>query len=207
MYDRCRSYRMKLNIIHHKAGETIPVKEFVKKRKLIKYFNKETSSSIVCIAQLLKGITLEPSTPFYYGMGLIQYEDFGLENIATLSRDPQTHQFSQQHYIQTAMPSVSPLSQFKVLYNMPLSFVAIEHNLQGDCAVVYANAHSLVTQAMYAPTEHQILIGASQVFEDGSVTSGFALVSKDELPSIDEALNMQEPIELFYYLKERTDAK
>jgi len=198
---------MKLNIIHHKADETIPVKAFIKKRKLIKYFNKETSSSIVCVAQLLKDTTLDPSTPFYYGMGLIQYEDFGLENIATLSRDPHTHQFSQQNYIEDAMPSVSPLSQFKVLYNMPLSFVAIEHNLQGDCAVVYADAHSLVTQAKYAPTEHQILIGASQVFEDGSVTSGFALINKEELPSADEALTMQEPIELFYYLEESNNAK
>lgn len=207
MYGRCGGGSMKLNITHFKADETIPVREFIKKRKLIKYFNKETSASIVCVAGLLKDMTLDSSTPFYYGMGLIEYEDFGLAEIASLSQDPQTDQFSQQHYIEDAMPSVSPLSQFKVLYNMPLSFVAIEHNLQGDCAVVYANAHSLLTQALYAPTTHPILIGASQVYKDGSVTSGFALISKDELPSEEEARKMREPIELFYYLKQRSYAK
>lgn len=198
---------MKLNITHFKADETIPIREFIKKRKLIKYFNKETSSSIVCVSQLLEGVTLDSSTPFYYSMGLIEYEDFGLEEIATLSQETKSNQFSQQHYIEKAMPNVSPLSQFKVLYNMPLSFVAIEHNLQGDCAVVYDNAHSLLTQAMYAPTEHPILIGASKVYQDGSVTSGFALIEKDELPSGDEVFDMKEPIELFYCLKEIYDEK
>lgn len=198
---------MKLNIVHFKADETIPIKAYIKKRKLIKYFNKETAASIVCVAQLLQDTTLNPSTPFYYGMGLIEYEDFGLEEIATLSTDPQTHQFSQQHYIQNAMPSVSPLSQFKVLYNMPLSFVAIEHNLQGDCVVNYANAHSLLIQALYAPTNLPILIGASKVYQDGSVTSGFALLDKSELPSEKEVEGMQEPIELFYLLQERNDEK
>jgi len=197
---------VKLNIIHFKADETIPVKEFVKSKKLVKYFNKESASALICVAQLLQDTSLDPNTPFYYGMGSIEYQDFGLEEIAALSSDPQTKQFSQQHYIEQAMPSVSPLSQFKVLYNMPLSFVAIEHNLQGECTVFYANAYSLLTQARYAPNK-TILIGASQVYADGSVTSGFALLTKSELPSMEEALSMQEPIELFHYLKAKNDEK
>ncbi len=198
---------MKLRITHFKADETIPVKEFLRNKKLVKYFNKETASSIVCVAQLLRDTPLDPFTPFYYGMGTIEYQDFGLEGIAELSRDPQSRRFSSRRYIEDAMPSVSPLSQFKVLYNMPLSFVAIEHDLRGDCAVTYTNAHSLLTQAAYAPTEHPVLIGASKVYGDGSVTSGFALIAKDELPPPEQIWGMEEPIELFHYLLERNHAQ
>ena len=67
---------MKIIFNSYKIGEEIPVKKYLKKRKLIKYFNREISSAIVCLANLLDAETIAPETPFYYAKGKVEYEDY-----------------------------------------------------------------------------------------------------------------------------------
>ena len=159
--------------------EIIPASKFLNNKKLNKYFNRETAAAIVCASQLLKGLTVNPETPFYYATGLIKYEAYGLNYIAEDSRDD-NGQFSAQLFIEKGLSRISPLTQFKVLQNMPLSFVSIEHHLTGDNAVIYSSAASLLLHALYAPRE-PILIGAGKVYESGQTDAGFALINKADI--------------------------
>ena len=86
------------------------------------------------------------ATPFYYATGFIEYEDYGLKSTVEDSVDP-AGKFSDRLFIEKGLSRISPLNQFKVLQNMPLCFVSIEHNLHGDNAVVYASAAGLLQHA------------------------------------------------------------
>ena len=137
---------MKIVFDCYNPDEPIPVVKYLKNKKLQKYFSRETAAAIVCAAKLLVGIDLDPETPFYYATGFIEYEDYGLKYIVEDSVDP-TGKFSDRLFIEKGLSRISPLNQFKVLQNMPLCFVSIEHNLHGDNAVVYASAAGLLQHA------------------------------------------------------------
>lgn len=178
---------MKLIFESYAADEPVPVADFVRNRKLIKYFNRETAAAIVAARRLLEGACVAPDVPFYYETGVMEFETLGLEAIAAGSVDAEGR-FDQQRFVELGTKAVPPLTQFKALYNMPLSFVAIENALVGDSAVVYASARALLDQALMAPGDAEVLLGCGKVHADGRVEAAFALASRDEI-----ALQAQRP--------------
>lgn len=187
---------MKIVFDEYIADSLIPAQDYLKNKKLFKYFNREASAAIICAAKLLQESSVEPHTPFYYETGRIEYEDLGLERIAQASLDEHGH-FSQRLFIEKGTKAVLPLTQFKALYNMPLSLVAIEFGLVGDNAVIYASARGLLIQALNAPVETGILLGAGKVHRDGKVEVGFALVEKKEIRNSPFLTSDEEGIEIF----------
>jgi hypothetical protein len=177
-------------------GASIPVQQHVKNRKLVKYFNRETAAAIVACDKLLQGINLDPQTPFYYETGIMEFEELGLDAIADASLDEEGR-FSQRLFVEKGAKAVPPLTQFKALYNMPLSFVAIEHGLTGDNAVLYASAQNLLLQALHAPGEQPVLLGSGNVHANGAVDSGFALLDRVELAALPWPSAPGEAIALF----------
>lgn len=176
-------------------GASIPVHEHLRNRKLAKYFNRETAAALVAAAKLLDGLNFDPAMPFYYETGVMEYQDLGLDLIAAASRDEDGH-LSQQAFVTRGARAVPPLTQFKALYNMPLAFVAIEHGLIGDNAVIYASARGLLLQALYAPVDRGILIGSGKVSPDGAVAAGFALIDRHEIEALPWPAPGAEGIEL-----------
>jgi hypothetical protein len=164
---------------YHQETE-IPVRDYLKQKKFSKYFNRETAAAIITSAKLFKQHSVEKTTPIYYSSGVVEYEDYGLNKIYEACVD-ENETFSEKLFIEKGMYSVSPLTQFKVLYNMPLCFISIENNLQGDSAVVYASASGLLANVMYAPTDSEIIVGAGKVYENGSVESAFAIINKQDI--------------------------
>ena len=192
---------MKVVYKYYTAEEVIPVHDFVKNRKLVKYFSRETAAAIVASATLLKDIAqcnqaLDPLTPFYYETGAMESEDLGLDLIAQVSCDT-SGKFDQKNFVENGAKAVPPLTQFKALYNMPLSFVAIENGFKGDNSVIYASASGLLIQALHAPVDKNILLGCGKIFADKSAASGFALVDKDEIKGSPFLNSTLEAFELF----------
>lgn len=171
---------MKIILDRYAAGEEIPVQKFISNRKLVKYFNRETAAALVASVRLLADTDFNREMPFYYDTGIMENESLGLDAIAAASVD-QAGNFNQQAFAENGTKAVPPLTQFKALYNMPLSFVAIEHGLIGENSVTYASAHGLLMHALHAPVECGILLGCGKVFHDGTVEAGFALVDKSEI--------------------------
>lgn len=174
---------MKLIFESYAADAPIPVQHFVRNRKLVKYFNRETAAALIAARKLLDAAPCDPATPFYYETGVMEFESLGLDAIADGSRDAAGH-FDQRRFVETGAKAVPPLTQFKALYNMPLSFVAIENGLTGDNAVIYASARGLLAQALTAPGNTPVLLGCGKVYADARVESAFALVSHDELAAL-----------------------
>ncbi|MFZ5952548.1 MAG: hypothetical protein ACOYXC_17740 [Candidatus Rifleibacteriota bacterium] len=158
----------------------IPARDFLKKRKLAKYFNREISACVVTIARLLENEEIAAETPFYFGKGIVEYEDFGLSSVVETCTG-ENGRFSQKNFVEKGMSSLSPLTQFKVLYNMPLSFIAIDRGLTGDNSVIYASGKGLLLQALHSTFQGPILLGASKVHENAVVEAGFALCHKEEI--------------------------
>jgi hypothetical protein len=171
---------MKVIFDSYGAGEEIPVGQYLKNRKLKKYFNRETAAAVVGVGKLSRGIELHPATPFYYAAGLMEYEDYGFIRMIERSIDANGG-FSQKRFVEEGMPGISPLSQFKVLQNMPLSFVAIENQLTGDNAVIYTSASGLLLLALHSVFNGPMLLGAGKTGKDGNVAIGFAYVEKKEI--------------------------
>jgi hypothetical protein len=171
---------MKIIFDAYSSEEPIPVTHYLKNKKLGKYFNRETAAAIVCASKLLRGVTLPSATPFFYATGTIEYEDYGLNYIAQDSGDEQG-KFSPSGFIEKGLSRVPPINQFKVLQNMPLCFIAIEHHLTGENAVVYSAAASLLLCVLYAERNQNILLGAGKVYQNGETQVGFALVDKLEI--------------------------
>jgi hypothetical protein len=174
------SILMRVIFDSYEPDEMIPVAKCLKNKKLRKYFNRETAAAVVCAGKLLEGIEIHPDTPFYYATGLIEYEEYGLKYIVEDSVDGDG-KFSEQLFFQQGLSRISPLTQFKVLQNMPLCFVSIEHNLHGDNAVVYSSAAGLLQHALYSSGDGPILLGAGKVHKTGSTESGFVLLKKQEI--------------------------
>jgi hypothetical protein len=174
---------MKLVFESYAAEAPIPVQHFVRNRKLVKYFNRETAAALIAARKLFDAARCEPTTPFYYETGIMEFESLGLDAIANGSRDS-AGQFDQRRFIETGARAVPPLTQFKALYNMPLSFVAIENGLIGDNAVIYASARGLLAQALAAPGNGPVLLGSGKVYADARVESALALVAPDELAEL-----------------------
>ena len=175
--------------------QDIPIKDHIKGRKLVKYFNRETKAALVAVDKLLKENSVPKNTPVYYAMGIIEYEDYGLETIYNACKD-EGGSYSQELFIKKAMGSISPLTQFKVLYNMTLCFISIEHGFIGDNASIYSSASGLLLQALCAK-KFPALIGAGKVHDTGKVETGFAVVTKDDIKNSPFLNSGEEAIEIF----------
>jgi len=193
-----------MKIIFESFGitEEIPVLEYLKNRKLNKYFSRETAAAIVTSGKLLSGIEIDPDTPFYYATGVVEFENYGLSKIVEVCSD-ENNKFSQHLFVEKGLSSISPLTQFKLLYNMTLSFISIEYNLKGDNAAIYSSAAGLITQVLNAPTNGTILMGAGKVLKDGRVESGFSLLSKDDMSDSPYQYSTVEAIEIFRTLSKQ----
>jgi hypothetical protein len=183
-------------------GETIPVFDYLKDRKLAKYFSRETAAAIVCLGRLLKKVDIPSGIPVYYATGITEHEDYGLPGIARNSTDS-TGRFSPELFIRKGFAEVPPITQFKLLCNMPLCFISLNYGLSGDNAVIYSAASSLLCQALSAPVESPILLGAGKSHADGSVESGFAVASKEEISSSQFLSASVEAVEIFRAWMER----
>lgn len=167
-------------VFRHFPGDVeIPVREHLKNRKLSKYFNRETAALVTCAAILLAGREIPAVTPFAYAMGQVEHEDYGLQTLGDGSRGS-NDKFCHDTFIATGIANVSPLTQFKVLYNMPLCFVSIEHGLIGENAILYGTATSDVrSQVECMEPAGKVLLGAGHIHHDGSVDVGIALLEGD----------------------------
>jgi hypothetical protein len=86
---------------------------------------------------------------------------------------------------------------FKVLLNMPLSFIAIEHELIGDNSVIYRSASNLLLLGLHSVSNSPMILGASKTYRDGSVEVGFAYVTKNEIEDSEFLTGNEEAIEMF----------
>lgn len=188
---------MKLVFDSYQPRESIPVHDYIRNRKMAKYFNRETSAALVSVGKLLRGSNLSPETPIYYETGILEFEDLGLPTIIAASLDDQ-QAFSQKRYIEQGIKAVPPLTQFKALYNMPVCFISIEYGLTGDNAVIYSSARGLLFQAVNAPSDGScILLGCGKVHDNGKVESAFAMATKEELRGYPPEAQSGEAIDMF----------
>ncbi len=179
-----------------KLDEVIPVTQFLKQKKIKKYFNRETAAAVTTLGMLLKENNTIPTTiPICYATGDLAYQDYGLDNIINGSIDD-GGTFSTECFIEKGIVAISPLNQFKILQNMPLCFSAIEFGLTGENAVVYNDSTGLRIFAgqIDAP---ELMLGAGRVDRFGTVEVLFALCRKEELPS----MNDQAPDDALEFLK------
>ena len=57
---------MKTVYLHFPPDGQIPALPCIRKRKLVKYYTRETLAAVLAVSQLLDGEPLPASTPFYY---------------------------------------------------------------------------------------------------------------------------------------------
>jgi hypothetical protein len=151
-----------MTFVYHRfdAGEQIPVDQYLKNKKLKKYFNGETSAAVLCVGELMSKAVIDPvKTSMYYATGILEYEDYGLADIVAKSVD-EHGRYSPMLFIGQGLSNVSPLSQFKILHNMPLSFISIAYGFTADNSSLYSASIGLVATALAAPDNHAIIIGS-----------------------------------------------
>src|SRR3990172_1174502 len=100
---------MKVVFESYEPGATIPVQEYLKNKKLAKYFNREAAAAVICATKLIRELPVATDTPFYYETGRMEFEDLGLDRIADASLDEQGN-FSQRLFIEKGTKAVMPLT-------------------------------------------------------------------------------------------------
>jgi hypothetical protein len=187
---------MKVAFSTYAERDTIPVMGFLKDRKLAKYFSRETAAAIVCLGKLLEETEIPPRIPVYYATGITEHEEYGLPGIVMNSADS-AGRFSPELFALKGFRDVPPITQFKLLCNMPLCFISLNFGLEGDNAVIYSAASGLLHQALAAPVDTSILLGAGKSYADGTTEAGFAVVSKADIASSPYLSSTTEAVEIF----------
>jgi hypothetical protein len=187
---------------HFDLDTPIPVNDYIENRKMAKYYNREAQAAMVSICMLLNKQRPDPNTPIFYAVGIIEHEEFDIHKIASHSAG-ESGKFSTKAFIDKGIMQISPLTQFKILYNMTLCFISIEYGFKGDNAVIYSSAAGLINNALYANTDSAIIIGSGKIDKNGNVESGFASITKQEIAALPKFDSDTEAIELFKYLKSR----
>lgn len=148
------------------VDEAIPVASVLSRRKLLKYFNRETMASVLTASEFLKDKNLPSDTPFYYASAEME----NLDGLKALEPCLSGNTFD----VSKILPALSTLDSFKTMRNMVSCFVAIENGLKGDNNNIVDSASALLYCAVTAPTSGPVLIGAGRLHEDGRVECGFA---------------------------------
>jgi len=166
---------MKTVYLHYSPEESIPALPCIHKRKLVKYYTRETLAAILAVTQLKDGGELPANIPFYYASADTENFECFREVFVKLE-EAGVHQFDAARYISFAPPT----AQFKIMRNMVSCFVSIENGLNGDNNVFVDSASALLYAALTAPGDGQVLIGAGYLHNDESVEVGFALGRPEE---------------------------
>lgn len=154
------------------AGEDIPVAGILRKRKLVKYYNREAMAAVLLAEEFLRGKEIPSDIPFYYASAEMENID-GIKKILSGIREDSFD-------VSSVLPFVSTTEEFKMMRNMVPCFIAIEHSLTGDNNVIIDSASALLYCALTAPVSGPVLIGGGKFFADGSVECGFALARPGE---------------------------
>jgi hypothetical protein len=170
-----------MRVIYKKylPDEEIPAVDYFSRRKLVKYFTRETMAAIVSIGELLNGTRPSSDTPFYFSGGETEMMDLYKE--ACMVFDSGVVKFDSSLFLEKALPVISPLSHFKMMRNMAHCFISIEYGLKGDNAAVMGSVSGLLVPAMLSSGDGEILIGAGKLHANGTAEAGFALVRAEEL--------------------------
>lgn len=165
-----------MRVIHcsYLPDEDIPIYDYVKNRKLVKYYTRETMAAVIAVSQLFEGHPIPSDMPFFYSTGETEMLDF-YQNIC-YQYSQISEEFSSLGFIENIVPMISPIQQFKMMRNTTSCFVSIEYGLKGDNALLLSSASGLLYMAMLAETEGPVLIGSGKLYADGTVECGFAEV-------------------------------
>ncbi|MBK9578222.1 MAG: hypothetical protein IPK50_10070 [Fibrobacterota bacterium] len=163
------------------ALEPIALKEYLRLKKWAKYYDRRSAGALVTIARLLAGKVVDPRTPIHWALGDLEFQDYGLETIREKSRDTDGR-WNSERFAREGMHSVSPLTQFKVLYNMPLCLAAMELDLVGENSVTHGLDEGMLVSAAASRWEGDMILGALRCLPDGGIECVAALARPDEIP-------------------------
>ncbi|NLZ20168.1 MAG: hypothetical protein GXY24_07925 [Bacteroidales bacterium] len=166
---------MKTVYLRYSSEEEIPAGPCIRKRKLVKYYTRETLAAVLAAATLLDGESIPAQTPFYYASADVENFDCFREVFEKFS-GAGIRGFDAERYLAFAPPT----SQFKIMRNMVPCFVSIENALTGDNNVIVDSASALLYAALTAPSPGRVLLGAGFLHADDSVEVGFALAEPGE---------------------------
>jgi|GEM_PF-651037 len=189
----------KVKVIYKKyhAGQDIPVFDHVSKRKLTKYYTRETMAAAVALGELYGEQRPSADTPFFYSTGELEFMDYFREVCNNFSEDEQQMSFSGAYFIEKVMPRLSPLSQFKIMRNMPHCLIALEYGLKGENALFLDSLQGLLYSAKMCEYDGPLLIGAGKLYADGGAESGFAEILPGELDDLPLASPEDDPLAFF----------
>jgi len=166
---------MKTIYLRYAPDEEIPALPLIRKRKLLKYYTRETFAAVLAVARLLEGEAFPSSIPFYYASA--DNENFACyRDVFPKFLERGVHCFDAERYIALSPPT----SLFKSMRNMVPCFISIEYGLRGDNNVIVDSASALLYAALTAPGEGKVLVGAGYLHADNSVETGFALARPSE---------------------------
>ncbi len=189
----------KVKVIYKKyhAGQDIPVFDHVSKRKLTKYYTRETMAAAVALGELYGEQRPSADTPFFYSTGELEFMDYFREVCNNFSEDEQQMPFSGAYFIEKVMPRLSPLSQFKIMRNMPHCLIALEYGLKGENALFLDSLQGLLYSAKMCEYDGPLLIGAGKLYADGGAESGFAEILPGELDDLPLTSPEDDPLAFF----------
>ncbi|MFA5712918.1 MAG: hypothetical protein WC960_01910 [Bacteroidales bacterium] len=163
------------------AQDEIPIYNYIKKRKLVKYFTRDVMAAMVCVGELSNHCPFTEETPFFFSRGESEYPLLFEQSSPFLESVEEGYTFKQ--FFNRATSLVSPLIHFKTMRNMGHCFISIEYGFKGDNASLTGSLSGLLTSALLSNCEPQtpILIVASKLNLDSSAEGGAAIVTKREL--------------------------
>ena len=171
--------------------------DHVNKRKLTKYFTRETMAAAVALGELYGEQRPSADTPFFYSTGELEFMDYFREVCNNFSEDEQQMTFSGAYFIEKVMPRLSPLSQFKIMRNMPHCLISMEYGLKGENALFLNSLQGLLYSAKMCEHDGPLLIGAGKLYADGGAESGFAEILPVELDDLSLASPEDDPLAFF----------
>jgi len=197
----------KVKVIYKKyhAGQDIPVFDHVSKRKLTKYYTRETMAAAVALGELYGEQRPSADTPFFYSTGELEFMDYFREVCNNFRKTSSkcffgrraANSFSGAYFIEKVMPRLSPLSQFKIMRNMPHCLIALEYGLKGENALFLDSLQGLLYSAKMCEYDGPLLIGAGKLYADGGAESGFAEILPGELDDLPLASPEDDPLAFF----------
>lgn len=186
---------MRISYKKYAATEEIPVYDYVKHRKLVKYYTRETMAAMVAMGELFRGREADPDMPFFYSTGELEMLASYVEVCRKI--EDRIQDLSPGRFMRDVVPCISPLTQFKMMRNMTLCFVSIEYGLKGDNAALLDSASALLYSALLTPSKGTVLLGAGRLYADNSVESGFAEVLPSEMATHPLLGQDTDPMEFF----------